>query len=89
MTILEMFEQSGILTLLGISVVFGFLIIMVVVISQAGRIFTAMDAHQAAVGNQAEAATAVAAKAASSNSAPVTAAIVAAVGAYRKSTKKG
>jgi len=38
MTIFEMLEQSGVLTLLGMGVVFGFLIIMVIAISVAGKI---------------------------------------------------
>ena len=38
MTIFEMLEQSGKLTLLGMGVVFGFLIVMVIVISVAGKI---------------------------------------------------
>ena len=38
MTILEMLEQSGRLTLLGMGIVFSFLIIMVIVISAAGKI---------------------------------------------------
>jgi len=89
MTILEMLEQSGVLTLLGISVVFGFLIIMVVVISLVGKMFTAAADKGTAVGSSTGATTATAAKAASSNNASITAAIVAAVGAYRKSNKKG
>jgi len=77
MTIPEMLEQSGILTLLGIGIVFGFLIILIVVISCAGKIFRAMGGGQAAAGKG------------PSNNANVTAAIVAAVGAYRKTGKKG
>jgi len=75
MTILEMLGQSGILTLFGIGIVFLFLIIMVVVISLAGKLFRAPNKGVAA--------------AAPSNNAAVTAAIVGAVGAYRKSVKKG
>jgi oxaloacetate decarboxylase gamma subunit len=41
MTIAQMFNQSGVLALLGMSVVFGFLIILVVVITVAGRIIHA------------------------------------------------
>ena len=75
MTILEMLEQSGILTLLGIGVVFGFLIIMVIVISQVGKLFhTEEDEEIAAVENRTR----------SSNNDTI-AAIVAAVGEYRKS----
>jgi len=76
MTIMEMLGQSGILTLLGIGVVFGFLIIMVIVISRVGKLFHTEEAGEIAV---------VEIKAGYSNNAPITAAIVAAVGEYRKS----
>ena len=38
MTIFEMLQQSGILTVLGMGIVFSFLIIMVIVIDQFGKI---------------------------------------------------
>ncbi|MDR2942153.1 MAG: OadG family protein [Treponema sp.] len=38
MTILDMLEQSGVLTMLGMGIVFGFLIIMVIAITLAGKI---------------------------------------------------
>jgi len=38
MTIIEMLQQSGILTVLGMGIVFFFLIIMVIVIGQFGKI---------------------------------------------------
>jgi len=41
MTIVEMLGQSGVLTLLGLGVVFGFLIIMVIVINLTGKIISA------------------------------------------------
>ena len=37
MTIAEMLGQSGVLTLLGMGIVFGFLLILIVVISQFGK----------------------------------------------------
>ncbi|MDR3357101.1 MAG: OadG family protein [Spirochaetaceae bacterium] len=37
MTIAQMFNQSGVLALLGMTVVFSFLVIMIVVISMAGN----------------------------------------------------
>jgi oxaloacetate decarboxylase gamma subunit len=86
MTILEMLEQSGILTLFGIGMVFAFLIIMVIVISQAGKAFRSADSEKAVT---------AASKLAygnipvTTNSAPIIAAITAAVGAYRKSHHKG
>ena len=39
MTIAEMLEQSGLLALLGMGIVVGFLILLVAVISQFGKIF--------------------------------------------------
>jgi len=38
MTIFDMLEQSGVLTLLGMSIVFGFLVIMVITISGVGKV---------------------------------------------------
>jgi len=52
MTILEMLEQSGILTLLGLGIVFGFLIIMVVIISLVGKIISEKDYSEKDSGNK-------------------------------------
>jgi len=41
MTIVEMLGQSGILTLLGMGIVFGFLIVMVFIINLTGKIMNA------------------------------------------------
>jgi len=41
MTIVEMLGQSGILTLLGLGIVFGFLIVMVFIINLTGKILNA------------------------------------------------
>jgi oxaloacetate decarboxylase gamma subunit len=83
MTILEMLEQSGILTLFGIGVVFAFLIVMVIVISQAGKMFRAADSDKVAADRQAADKLAFGNMAVTTNSAPIIAAITAAVGAYR------
>ena len=83
MTILEMLEQSGILTLFGIGVVFAFLIIMVIIISQAGKAFRAADSDKAASDKAAASRLAFGDSPAPANSAPIIAAITAAVGAYR------
>ena len=79
MTILEMLGQSGILTVLGMGVVFGFLIIMVFCVSAMGKILQALGAGKDAEGPQAAAAYVQAREAKA-----VTAAIVAAVNEYRK-----
>ena len=42
MTIFEMLGQSGVLTLLGMAVVFSFLVIMVLCISLAGKVIHAL-----------------------------------------------
>ncbi|MDR1362554.1 MAG: OadG family protein, partial [Spirochaetaceae bacterium] len=46
MTISEMFGQSGSLALLGMSVVFGFLIVLIIVISAAGHIIRALGLNK-------------------------------------------
>jgi oxaloacetate decarboxylase gamma subunit len=42
MTIVEMLGQSGVLTLLGMGVVFGFLIILIISVSAAGKFIRAL-----------------------------------------------
>ena len=84
MTIMEMLGQSGVLAVLGMSVVFGFLIIMIIAITVVGKIMQTLG-----VGTNVAAATGPAAPAAAKNDtaanvAPVTAAISAAVNEYRK-----
>ena len=79
MTINEMLGQSGVLAVLGMSMVFGFLVIMIISITIVGKIMQASGAGTA------PAATPSAAPAAAKNDAPVTAAISAAVNEYRKS----
>jgi oxaloacetate decarboxylase gamma subunit len=77
MTILDMLEQSGVLTLLGMGIVFGFLIIMVIAISVAGKIigkFVKDECVSNGVNNAA----------APQKSGDIPAAISAAVNEYRK-----
>ena len=78
MTISDMLEQSGILTILGMGVVFGFLIIMVVVISCVGKIIKNMELEK-----DLKPAVSTVSRPAGNNDA-VTAAISAAVNQYRK-----
>jgi oxaloacetate decarboxylase gamma subunit len=75
-----MLEQSGVLTLLGMGIVFGFLIILIVCVSLMGKIIHALGADKdlqqpvkAAGGGAAD----------SGNAGAVTAAISAAVTEYR------
>jgi oxaloacetate decarboxylase gamma subunit len=80
MTIVEMLGQSGVLTVLGMGIVFGFLVIMIIAITVVGKAIHGLgldkDAEPAKTGS--------AAPAAGSNNAAVTAAISAAVTEYRK-----
>ncbi|GHV86280.1 hypothetical protein AGMMS50230_18880 [Spirochaetia bacterium] len=80
MTIVEMLEQSGVLTLLGMGIVFSFLVILIVSITLAGKIIHALGADKDVL---APAKTGGSAPAAGNNAA-VTAAITAAVNEYQK-----
>lgn len=85
MTIVEMLGQSGVLSLLGMGIVFGFLIIMVVTITLMGKIVGALSPDKGTTAPAAGAKTSSAAPASAGNNAQVTAAIAAAVNEYRKS----
>jgi oxaloacetate decarboxylase gamma subunit len=78
MTIAEMLGQSGILTLLGMGVVFGFLFILVLSVTATGKVIHALGLDREAAPPPKSAAPEPAAGDA------VTAAISAAVSAYRK-----
>jgi oxaloacetate decarboxylase gamma subunit len=80
MTIVEMLGQSGVLTLLGMGVVFGFLAIMIVCVSLTGKIIHAVGADKDVIQ-----AVAAAPGAGPANSGATTAAIAAAVTEYQKS----
>jgi oxaloacetate decarboxylase (Na+ extruding) subunit gamma len=82
MTITEMLEQSGVLTILGMSVVFSFLFILILSISGVGKIINAIKLNKELMPH-----TLAAAPSASVNAVSVTAAISAAVKEYRKSNK--
>ena len=76
MTIFEMLGQSGVLILLGMGIVFGFLLILVTVISQFGRFFKSRHSGNGTV--------AQAGPAGKANEAGVIAAISAAIAEHRK-----
>jgi len=80
MNIVKMLEQSGILTLLGMGVVFGFLVIMVIVITLAGKFIKEKTAFSGQSNGTKPAFNSV------SDNGQVTAAISAAVNEYRKSS---
>jgi oxaloacetate decarboxylase gamma subunit len=46
MTIMDMLEQSGVLTLLGMGIVFGFLVILIVCVTLAGKFIHAVGADK-------------------------------------------
>jgi oxaloacetate decarboxylase gamma subunit len=77
-----MLGQSGVLALLGMSVVFGFLAIMIVCVSLTGKIIHAVGADKDVKQNAVVAAVPGAGPA---NSGAITAAITAAVAEYQKS----
>jgi len=83
MTIEVMLEQSGILTLLGMSVVFSFLIILIFAITGVGKIMNALKLNKELMPQ----ALAAAPSASAVSAGAVTAAISAAVNEYRKSNK--
>ena len=82
MTIMEMLEQSGVLTVLGMGVVFSFLIIMIFAITGVGKIINALKLNKELMTRAL-----AAAPSASVSGNAVTAAISAAVNEYRKTNK--
>ena len=85
MTIMEMMGQSGVLTILGMGIVFSFLVIMVICVSVMGKIVHALGADKdvaAAAGSTAAGGTQPVINPAKSTA--VTAAIAAAVAEYQK-----
>ena len=86
MTIAEMLAQSGVLTLLGVGIVFGFLVVMIICVTVAGKVIHALglDKDVAAPGADASASGAKAAKSTAAAMAMTAAAITAAVNEYRK-----
>ena len=82
MTILEMLEQSGALALLGMGIVFSFLVMLILCISATGKFFQAREA--AGKVNLPEAGVPPVQPVITGNTAAVAAAITAAVHEYRK-----
>jgi oxaloacetate decarboxylase gamma subunit len=82
MTIAEMLEQSGILTLLGMGIVFGFLVILVISVTVMGKIIHALGADKDTTQPARPAAGTGAVK-----TTAVAAAITAAVSEFRKTEK--
>jgi oxaloacetate decarboxylase gamma subunit len=81
MTIVEMLGQSGVLTLLGMSVVFGFLAVMIVCVTLTGKIIHAIGADKDVIRSEAPASVPGSGAA---DAGAVTAAIAAAVTEYQK-----
>ena len=78
MTIMEMFGQSAVLTVLGMGVVFSFLVIMVISVTLTGKVINVLGL------NKGPALAGVSAAPVPATSAQITAAISAAVNEYRK-----
>jgi oxaloacetate decarboxylase gamma subunit len=77
MTIVEMLEQSGVLTLLGMGIVFGFLIIMIICITLVGKVIHALGVDK-------DVSVKTGTSPGTANAGAVTAAISAAVTEYQK-----
>jgi oxaloacetate decarboxylase gamma subunit len=84
MTIVEMLGQSGVLTLLGMSIVFGFLIILIISITLAGKIIHALSWDKDVGGPAGTGAGSGKVPARAAANTAVAAAITAAVNEYRK-----
>ncbi|GHV48870.1 hypothetical protein AGMMS49546_39600 [Spirochaetia bacterium] len=82
MTIVDMLEQSGVLTVMGMGTVFGFLVILIACITWMGKIIHALGADKDVTQAAKPAVPSGASSAA--KTAAVTAAITAAVNEYRK-----
>ena len=82
MTILEMLEQSAILTVLGVGVVFSFLLIMIICVSLMGKIIGYLESGK---NNQAQESTTATQAVNEVENGRIIAAITAAVTEYRKS----
>jgi oxaloacetate decarboxylase gamma subunit len=83
MTIMEMLGQSGILTVLGMGIVFSFLAILIICVTLLGKVVHALKLDKD-VTDPAPAAPRPAAAPSTNNNAAVTAAISAAVNEYQK-----
>ena len=84
MTIVEMLAQSGILTMLGVGIVFGFLIILVAAVNVMGKLIGAKSPGNDTAGSFVQT-TSPEKVTGTDDGAQITAAISAAVSEYRKS----
>jgi oxaloacetate decarboxylase gamma subunit len=80
---MEMLGQSGVLTILGMGIVFSFLVTLVIVISLVGRFISSREPVKTTIVPDAQTALSVPAR--PGDGAQITAAISAAVNEYRKS----
>jgi sodium pump decarboxylase gamma subunit len=80
MTILEMLQQSAVLTVLGMVVVFVFLWVMIFIINLSGKIFTSLESNEQNIQHN----NILQHKTGESKTSEVTAAIAAAVFEYQK-----
>ena len=82
MTIMEMLGQSGVLTVLGMGIVFSFLVIMVICVTLMGKIVHALGADKDVLAPAAGSGSA----SESAKTTAVTAAITAAISEYQKNS---
>jgi oxaloacetate decarboxylase gamma subunit len=84
MTIVDMLEQSGVLTLLGMGIVFLFLVILIISVTLAGKVIHGIGWDKDVLEPAKAPAAAAVPASGGGNQAAVTAAISAAVTEYRK-----
>ena len=89
MTIMDMLGQSGVLSVLGMSVVFGFLIIMVISVTLMGKIVHALGADKDVTQPPRQQGGQFTAGSSAAKSTAVAAAITAAVTEYQKNEQGG
>ena len=88
MTIMDMLGQSGVLTVLGMGIVFGFLLIMVIAVTVMGKVVHALGADKD-VTQPPRSQGGLAAGTSAAKSTAVAAAITAAVTEYQKTEEGG
>jgi oxaloacetate decarboxylase gamma subunit len=84
MTITQMFGQSGLVALMGVGTVFGFLVFLVICITLMGKLVQALGLNKPAQAAKVPAAKSAAAAKGGADNEAITAAITSAVAEYRK-----
>ena len=89
MTIMDMLGQSGVLSVLGMGIVFGFLLIMVIAVTLMGKVVHALGADKDVTQPPRSQGGQLAAGTSAAKSTAVAAAIAAAVTEYQKNAEGG